>query len=257
MKSSQFCQAEPDIGSSLNQWFWQLPGRYLQEQEMAQLELLLPELFGYYLLQCGMTASSDQIAQASKMRSHLILNGSRQFMDGALSIQADPMHIPVATDSIDAVLLFHTLDFAADPHQVLREVERVLIPEGRLLIMGFNPWSLWGVWRLFGRRRGRVPWCGQFISQRRLHDWLSLLGFELEQAVPLMFRPPLQNATVMGKLEFMEQLGERFWPFLAGAYLIQAVRRVSTLTPIRTGWRERTKVFGGQVVEPTTRSGSG
>ncbi len=257
MRSSNFCQAEPDISASLEQWFWQLPGRYLQEQEMALLKRLLPELFGYYLLQFGMAAGSDQIAQASKMRSHLIMNGSRRLMAGNLGIQADPMFMPVATDSIDAVLLFHTLDFAADPHQVLREVERVLIPEGRLLIMGFNPWSLWGAWRLFGRGRGRVPWCGQFISQRRLHDWLSLLGFELELAMPLMFRPPLQSPVVMGRLEFMEQLGERFWPFLAGAYMIQAVRRVSTLTTISAGWRERASLFGGRVVEPTTRSGSG
>ncbi len=257
MKSIPFCQAEPFISSSLQQWFGRLPGSYLQQREIALLEQLLPELFGYYLLQFGMADAGSKIAQASKMRNHLILNGDRGSMSGVIDIQANPLHIPIAADSVDAIILPHTLDFVDDPHQVLREVERVLIPEGRLLITGFNPWSLWGAWRLFRRRRGMVPWCGQFISQRRLHDWLSLLGFELELAMPLMFRPPLQNATVMGKLECMERLGERFWPFLAGAYLVQAVRRVSTLTPVRTGWRERAPVFGGRVVEPTTRSSSG
>ncbi len=256
MRSSPFCQTEPNIGVSLNQWFGQIPGSYLQQQEMALLERLLPELFGYYLLQLGMADSSDEIAAVSKMGNHLVIDSNGQFTAGTLGIQADSIHIPIATDSVDAVLLAHTLDFVADPHQVLREVERVLIPEGRVLIAGFNPWSLWGVWRLFGRRQGRVPWCGQFISQRRLYDWLSLLGFELELAMPLMFRPPIQSAAIMERLEFMERQGERLWPFLAGAYVVQAVLRVSTMTPMRPGWKRRAALFGGRVIEPTTRSSS-
>jgi SAM-dependent methyltransferase len=165
------------------------------------------------------------------------------------------MQLPIATDSVDVVFLPHVLDFVADPHQLLRETERILIPEGRLLVFGLNPWGLWGLWKLLRQRSGKLPWCGQFVSQRRLNDWLSLLGFEVEVNEPVMFRPPLHNETVMNNLEFLERLGRRLWPALSNGYVVQAVRRVSNLTPVEPGWKKRPAVFAGGAIEPSARSG--
>ena len=111
-----------------------------------------------------------------------------------LQVVAAPAHQPIAADSVDAVLLPHTLEFAEDARQVLRETERVLIPEGRLVVIGFNAFSMWGAWRLVRRGQGRVPWCGNFLTPFRISDWLSLLGFDVEMQEMMMFRPPWRRA---------------------------------------------------------------
>jgi hypothetical protein len=144
------------------------------------------------------------------------------------------------------------LEFAADGHQVLRETERVLIPEGRVVIMGFNALSLWGGWRLIRRGQRGAPWCGQFLTPFRTADWLSLLGFQVEMQETMMFRPPWRRA-LLQELSFLESLGKRYWPLLAGVYAIRAVKRVSTLTPLRPSWKSRRSVLAGDAVEPTAR----
>lgn len=231
------------------------PGRYLLEQELAVLERLLPDLFGYYLVQLGLGQIGERIREISRVRTHLLLKPAGEQSSVAADIQVEYLRLPIATDSVDVVFLPHVLDFVADPHQLLREVERILIPEGRVVIFGLNSWGVWGAWKLVFGRGGKVPWCGQFVSQRRLNDWLSLLGFDVEVNEPLMFRPPLRNEAFMSHLEFLERLGRRFWPALANAYVVQAVRRVSNLTPVEPGWRKRSPVFSGGMIEPSTRSG--
>ncbi|MEJ2394408.1 MAG: methyltransferase domain-containing protein [Candidatus Thiodiazotropha sp.] len=171
-----------------------------------------------------------------------------------IDIRAEPRFLPLASDSIDGVVLPHTLDFSSDPHQLVREVERVLIPEGKVLLSGFNPWSQWGVGRLFRRRSGSMPWCSHFFSQKRVQDWFSLLGFDLEEVAYLHYRPPIHNQMVMQKLAFLEPLGQQAWPMLGGVYVMQAVKRTTTMTPIRMNrWRMKKRVLP-TAAEPTTRS---
>jgi SAM-dependent methyltransferase len=255
MKRDPFCRLEQNLARRLEQWTEELPGKYLLQQEMAVLERLLPELFGYYLVQLGLGKTVDRITEISRIRSHILLEQAGVQSPVAVDIRGDYLRLPIATDSVDVVFLPHVLDTVADPHQLLREAERILIPEGRLIVFGLNPWGLWGIWKLVLGRSGRFPWCGQFVSQRRLNDWLSLLGFEVEFSEPLMFRPPLRNETVMSNLEFMERLGRRFWPALSNGYVVQAVRRVSNLTPVDPGWKKKPAVFSGGMIEPSTRSG--
>ncbi len=252
------CRPKPGVDGSLARWLDERPGSLLLEQECAVIEGMLSGLFGYYLLQVGLGAHREKLLRGCRVRSCLVLDSMAGQNPGARAdLRADPLQLPVASDSVDAILLPHTLDFSPDPHQVLREVERVLIPEGRLILSGFNPWGLWGIWRLFGRRSGRVPWCGRFISQRRLCDWLSLLGFEVEVSETIMYRPPLHNMAVMEKLQILDRLGQRFWPPLSGGYVIQAVRRVLPLTPVGPAWKRARPLFSGRVVEPTTRNSNG
>lgn len=256
MKRDPFCISEQNLARRLEQWTEELPGRYLLEQELAVLERLLPDLFGYYLVQLGLGKSLDRIGQLSRIKTHILLEQAGAQLSVPTAIRADYLRLPIATDSVDVVFLPHVLDFVADPHQLLREAERILIPEGRLIVFGLNPWGLWGLWKLLLGRSGKLPWCGQFVSQRRLNDWLSLLGFEVEFSEPLMFRPPLGNEAVMNNLEFLERMGRRFWPALSNGYVVQAVRRVSNLTPVQPGWKKKRAVFSGGMVEPSTRSGS-
>lgn len=246
-KAPEYSEAE--AWERFAQWLNGIPGSLLLEQELDCLEQLLGELFGFYLLQLGYPAGRPGLLAGSRIRHHLILD--RMGQSPLVQMIGDPARLPVASDSVDVVLLQHGLDFAAEPHHVLREAERVLIPEGRLLLLGFDPWGLWGLWRRLRRPFGRLPWDAGEISQRRVRDWLSLLGFDVESSRSLMARPPLTSHRLMQRLEFLEGLG---WPLLGNVYLIQAVKRVSTLTPIKPKWAARSRVVGTGAVEPTARS---
>lgn len=238
--------------ASLRAWFSSTPGRELFALEQAALDAMLEECFGHYLLQLGSLGVTLEPLSTHRIKYRILQVSQQEDVQGDSGVMvAEATQLPVASDSIDVVLLSHTLDFARDPHQLLREVERVLIPEGHVIIVGFNPWSLWGLWQLFRLRSNRVPWCGHFLSAWRVHDWLSLLGFQHKTERTLMFRPPLQRPGVMQRLDFLERIGGRFWSPLAAVYMILAVKRVSRLTPIKPAWKLRPRSIRGQVVEPT------
>ena len=233
-------------------WFGTRLGQALLLEEEACLQNRSMSLFGYHVVQVGRPDSRFDPLKQCPARNRVVLNGTSS--QPGIDVRADPRFLPLANDSIDGVILPHTLDFSPDPHQVVREVERVLIPEGKVLLSGFNPWSQWGMGRLFRRRSGVMPWCSHFFTPKRVQDWFSLLGFDLEEVVYLHYRPPVHNQMVMQKLAFMERLGEKVWPMLGGVYVMQAVKRTTTLTPIRMNrWRMKQRVLP-TAAEPTTRS---
>ncbi len=254
MARKRFCKSEQDLARGMREWFGQQPGLSYLEQEKASLNELLPKLFGYYLIQLGMAESLDDIMQECRIGSCLVLATDKSSDPVRIDAQVSIPHLPIASDSVDAVLLPHTLDFTPNPHQVLREAERILIPEGRIIISGFNPWSIWGLYRLMLQHRGRVPWCAQFISLFRLQDWLRLLNFNVEIIKPVMYRPPLKSEALLSKLQFLENANPKYFSFVSAGYVVQAVKRVTTLTPIRPGWKKKTRVLGGKLIEPTTRN---
>lgn len=168
----------------------------------------------------------------------------------ALHCEFDALPLPDA--SIDLVVLPHALELARDPHQTLREVERVLVPDGRVVVVGFNPTSLWGlrqrlggVRRSMGLARGRglfLPPAGDFIGYWRARDWLRLLGFEVEGGRFGCWRPPLASERWLQRFAWMDRIGERWWPVLGAVYMICAVKRVRGMRLVglaRHDWRTR------------------
>ena len=248
MSQSRFCyKHDSQLGQALAAWYAAEPGARVIAQEREVLSGMVNDLFGYQLLQLGeLGTDMAHLAQCPVQRKTLVSHRAEAEQPGV--ILAEAQRLPVASDSVDAVILVHTLDFSSDPHQVLREVERVLISNGRAIVIGFNPFSLWGLWRLAGRWRGKVPWCGNFLSYPRLNDWLTLMGFGIERMDVMEFRPPTRS----GRLDGVERLGRRMWPMLAGVYVVRAVKRVSRVTPIRQRW-SRLRVLGPRAIEPTVR----
>lgn len=226
-------------------------GRTLGRSEQARLDEILPNLFGYHLLQVG--SMGDRLFAASRIlhRAVMAIGADQDTRDAALC--AEPERLPIAADSLDALILYHTLEFAQDPHQVLREVERTLVPEGHVVVLGFNPRSPMGIRRLLQRRRGAVPWCGRFLSLPRLRDWLRLLGFDVVSCHRLFFLPPVQRARVLERLGFLESWGRRWWPFMGGAYVLVGRKKVSTLTPIKPRWRPRRSIVSG-LADPASQN---
>lgn len=227
------CGGGAELRRALQAWFRTPLGRRLLAAERAELANVLPYLFGFHILQIGDAVGTD-LLQESRIRHHVVLDESAP---AEVAVRATPEALPVASETVDVVVLPHALEFRDSPHQVLREVERCLVPEGHVVILGFNPWGLWGIRRLFSRSGGPPPWCGHFYSTTRVRDWLSLLGFDTVLVQSLLFRPPLQRRGVLDRLAWLERLGGRWWPGAGGAYALVARKRVVTLTPIRPRWR--------------------
>ncbi|GAB4299450.1 MAG: methyltransferase domain-containing protein [Thiohalomonadaceae bacterium] len=241
--------------AGLRQWYATSLGHNLAACEQQLLDETLYNLFGYHLLQVGAPQGTD-LTTASRIAHRMVLvdmPAALPTATGAEGCAGLPELLPLATDSIDLLLLPHVLAFADEPHQVLREAERVLIPEGHVAVLGFNPWSLWGLCRLALGWRRRAPWCGRFLSPWRVKDWLSLLGFDTVLLRHIYYRPPLRHPGLLQRLQFLERWGGRWWPVFGGAYLLVAKKRVATLTPIRPRWRPRRALVSAGLAGPTVR----
>lgn len=243
---------EQPLSENLDDWFRHLPGSLALQAEREVLSAYAERLFGYQLVQVGSLGDDDEHLRPCPVKHKQIVYSSWRDTTTRHAIVGEPERLPIASDTLDAMLLPHTLDLARDPHQVVREAERVLIPEGRLILTCFNPLSLWGLWRLALRRSGRLPWTGHFVSYPRLQDWLRLMGFAIERSEVMMFRPPIRSESLLRRLKFLETYGERYWPMLAGVYVVQAIKRVSTLTPVGPRWR-RLRPLGQGAIEPSAR----
>lgn len=235
---------EMKIWLQFQSWYESSLGQRLAHTEKELLDKILPDLFGYYLLQCGCPEIKlEKIAgnwlKSSRVSTRYCLD---YYNNQGVSLQAYLTQLPIQSDSLDIVLLPHVLEYSSDPHQVLREVERILIGEGHIVILGFNPWSLWNVFRVFLFWKKQAPWTANFLTASRVMDWLALLGFDVIKRQGYFYRPPLQRDNVIKKLGFLDKLGQRLWPYLGAGYVLVARKRVETLTPIRPSWGRQRKV---------------
>jgi len=221
---------------SLYDWFQTPGGRRVLEWELAQFGSAVDDVFGFNAVQVGLT-------QIDFLHENRIAFKTRVGMDPGVSLTADPWNLPLATQSIDLIALPHVLEFSRHAHHILREAERVLMPEGSIVISGFNPLSLWGarsaLVRAVHRGGGEYPWCGKFIGLLRMKDWLSLLGFELNGGRFGCYVPPFSQARWLERFAFMEHAGERWWPIAGGLYVVRAVKRSVGMRLVTPPWRER------------------
>lgn len=232
-------------------WFHSTAGRYLLEMEQDRISRLLPDLFGYHILQIG-GISHEHLLDNSRINHKLVTSAVNVPGTGKTpDLFCDNGQLPIASESIDVVVLPHVLEFESQPHQLLRETERILIGEGHLIVFGFSPVSLWSFWRLFLKWRQQLPWSSKTIGMTRLKDWLSLLDFEIIHCERFFFRPPFNNERLMQRLVFLEQLGHYCWPYFGSVYLLLAKKRVASLTPIRLQWQMRRHLIATGMIEPS------
>lgn len=236
----------------LRDWYQSPLGQSLEAIELAAVRNAMANLFGYHVLLVEPPWSGNPLDTSRIPHKIRLEDASRDVSD--VQVAALSTALPIGTDSLDVVVLPHVLERSDDPHQLLREVDRCLIPEGHVIITGFNPWGVWGLRRLMTSWRGRVPWCLRFISHVRIEDWLALLGFDILEVRALFYRPPVQRAGVLERLSVLERFGDRGWPIPGACYQLLARKRVLTMTPVRPRWRPRRGILGASVAEPTRRS---
>ena len=210
------------------------------------MDELVADIFGYHAVQLGMPELKG--LQANRMpHQWLALSETHALPEGQdFQFAAHSIALPFQADSLDLLVMPHSLELSLDAHASLREAERVLVPEGHLLITGLNPTSLWG-WRhkraQWYRRWGyeglSSPACDELIGYWRLRDWLRLLGFEVKVSQFGCWRPALDKPKWFDRWAFIDKLGANWWPILGGAYVIVAVKKVQGGRILGATWKQR------------------
>jgi SAM-dependent methyltransferase len=232
MAESSAASAGVSTGT-LADWFATPLGRYVCAREQVYFDSTLADLFGFHALQIGLPECP--FLHASRITTRLTVD-----LEEPAQVLADPHWLPFPENSIDLVVLPHALEFTDEPHQLLREVYRVIRPEGQVLIAGFNPFSLFGLKRYFGREQS-MPWNGNFVALYRLKDWLSLLGFEVTGGRLDAYAPPFAQEKWRKRFQFFEGAGDRWWPIAGGVYFLRATKRLLGMRVITPAWSRRVR----------------
>lgn len=211
-------------------WLASPQGQYLLRWEQAKFDIMVSDIFGYNAVQIGLPDQPFLRNSRIPYRFHCAEQGEAAALTRAYAL-------PFASASLDLVVLPHVLEFSPQPHQVLREVERVLVPEGSVIIAGFNPFSLWGLRRTVARGDARYPWQGSYLSVLRVKDWMALLGFETQSGSFGCYAPAVTSEKWIARWGFMDKAGDRWWPVCGGAYMIQGVKRVPGMRLLTPNWR--------------------
>jgi SAM-dependent methyltransferase len=261
----------------LPDWLQTPPGRYLLDRERARFDLMVADLFGFNALQLGLPelwtlqnnrmqhrwlALPEEAASlgesvavgapgAAIVMADMPLAAASEAGAPRVALVTDSAALPFPAGSLDLVVLPHTLELSADPHHVLREVERVLVPDGRVVISGLNPASLWGLRQGRANLAGQLgvsamgaselylPEVGEFIGPWRLRDWLRLLSFEVESHDYGCYRPAVRTDKWLQRTAWLDRAGERWWPVFGAVYFMVAIKRVRGMRLLGPAWKPR------------------
>jgi SAM-dependent methyltransferase len=235
----------------LQDWFETPAGRYLLAWEQTRFESAVADIFGYHALQLGLPALDALSANRMPHRWLATSQPAQRAVVGPVArepaLKIDFAALPFPPASLDLVAMPHTLDSHPDPHAALREVARVLVPEGRVVICGFNPASLWGLrhrrealCRRYELGTPMLPELGQTIGNWRLRDWLHLLDFEIEASHFGCYLPVVGSDKWLKRLGWMDRLGSRWWPIFGAVYFVVAVKRVHGVRLLGPAWKKVT-----------------
>ncbi|MCP5246002.1 MAG: methyltransferase domain-containing protein [Burkholderiales bacterium] len=212
------------------QWFATSLGQYIVDNEFKYFDQVVANIFGYNAIQMGMP--QYDFLRTNRMPLRFFVGTEK---NNSLISACD--YLPIAGDTIDLIIMPHVLEFNENPHQILREVYRVLIPEGHVVISGFNPFSLWGLHHHFVSGQNEFPWNGNFITLSRLKDWLKLFNFEMQGGKLCCYVPPFKQKNWRQRFKFMEDAGDRWWPISGGVYFLHAVKHKYGMRIIKPGWK--------------------
>lgn len=229
--------------AALTGWFRSPRGRLLQASEQRVLDELLPSLFGYHALQLSINESADLMGSSPIHHRVQLISRCDSLADCAQErkslLLADFDALPLDSDSVDLVILHHVLEFSPHPHQILKEVSRVLIPRGHLVIVGFNPFSLTGLWKaLLSRFSAQQQWRYREVTPWRLQDWFKFLDLGACRRVDTFHRPPFNSPLLLNRFAFVDRLARRWRLPGGGAYVMLARKEVVAMTPIRAPWEK-------------------
>lgn len=209
--------------------FWDsLPnGEWLQQQVESGLADWWPKLFGYHLLKLGplattLTSSACPISHQVGLDLH---HGS---------VRANVEQLPFKNSVIDVCVAPFCLEFQQDPHALLREVDRVMVCGGYLVLVGFNGASPLAAGYLMPHKRNRPPWSGRLFTPYRVEDWLGVLGYSVIERRPLTLHSFVTNPQ---RFSLVRQTVETTFQTWGSVYMIVARKMDCPMTPVKQKWR--------------------
>ena len=210
-------------------------------------------VFGFYSVQMGML-EMDLLKQSRI--PYMVRSEPKQQKndDKRCLVHCDTTQMPWQANSVDLLLLPHALELSVNAHQTLREAERVLVPEGHLMLTGFNPYSAWGMKQRLNRDKC-FPWNSEFIPLLRIKDWLALLGLEIVNIKMACFAPPINNEAWLNRFQPQDKASEHWWLMMGGVYFIVAKKKVLGMRLIRPNWT-KSKLKPSMVSVPSQRQPS-
>lgn len=232
-------------------WLQGAPGQLLIDIESQSMRSCWETIRGDSLVVLGDVVQKP-LLETSGLKNRVIITPDQDRLEKGISmICADYDALPILPDSIDAMLLPHTLDFSEDPYEVLREVDVSLRPDGYLIIIGFNPWSLWGLRQVFCRHE--APWNGSYRSVSRIKDWLKVLNFETVQQIKTYYRLPFFHHWNSSELSMVEGIYKQCFPYWGAVYILVARKRTFGVTPLRAKWMQISSMVPHGIMEPARR----
>lgn len=242
--------AQRQSATEMAAWFSSDLGRAVLAEEQSELDTVLQDLFGYHLLQMGVDPGLD-VTGSSRITHRVTVACDDARATNLSPLIADYRQLPLASESVDLVVLHHALDFSSTPHQLLREAQRVLIPRGYLVIVGFNPWSGFGLVRNFARLFSRhAIWRHQSLRLGRLLDWLQLLDLEADEVQRGFYRPPLKHPGALRRLQWLDRWGKKLHLPGGAFYCVLACKDVAGAIPVKPRWETRANRLPGLGAQP-------
>ncbi len=225
--------------------WWKTPaGQMTIDWEQAQLDLLVADRFGFHAMQLGSPAI-DGLRSNRMPHRWLVGVASTETMvvkgEGShrsTQVWVDDDALPFGGDTMDLMLLPHTLEYSSDPHGCVREAYRALRAEGVLVITGFNEWSWWGLSQWVRRRLAKLglqkwgvgrmflPAEGDFLNASRVKDWLRLMGMEIQEVRHGLYLPAIQDPKWIHRWQPLEKWGHRWWRIFGAGFVIVAIKKV-------------------------------
>ncbi len=234
-----------------DQWLSRFLGARVLEAEQKVLARVYAEHYGKHTILMGVP--HQHILIKSKNLTQPIMLGPliNQHKEVQI-IESDFYNLPIIPGSVDLVILPHTLDFIDNPHRLLLEACRIVKPEGDIIILGFNPWSFWGLKKYLSKNKA-CPWNGNFLSPLKIIEWLKLADFEIIKQEMLFFRPPVSQVKIFNRLKFLEWLGHKCFTPFGGIYTLTAKAKVIPLMPIKLNWKQKLAPLSASFSGPSMR----
>ncbi len=216
-----------------NHWLDHALGLELLKSEKQFLTHLLEKLHGKHAVLIGLPKQYD-LLRSTSLSFHYLVTPFIHHEKTENCIEGSWKELPISSGSVDLVIMPHTLEYVDNPHHVLSEACRIVKPEGSIVILNFNPLSLWGLQELFTQARK-----GNLLSKSTVKQWLTLADFELIKQDTFLFRPPLSKENLFEKMGVMEWIGTKSLLPLGGVYVLFAKAKVIPLSPIRLRWKQK------------------
>jgi len=243
------CMANEKFRQYFQQWYQSDLGENVLAQEIKLLQDLICHDVGYYFLIQSPLQQLD--LPNSLLRTQMMIAPVLELGAPDNLIVAKANELPINSEGIDVHVLHHTLELSDTPHDDLREAARSLLPSGKLIIVGFNPWSIWGARKAFSIK-GQAPWCANFIAEKRLEDWLKVAGLTLQSTDYFCYPPPIQSSYWLQKLKSINTLMSMSKLPIGGVYVITATKQIHRLIEQKPKWR-RTSVRVSSLTKPVTK----